>query len=259
LEGDDYWNSPEKLQKQVDFLDSHPDFVICSHWVDRLEQESGKIHYKFYGPPVAKPYYTDDDILEHGPFCLACSWLYRNHLLSEFPAWYADSISGDLVLLLLYGQHGKIGVLDEAMATYRFRREGAWSGNPSLTKRQQAIFVHKFIGKKLELHRRVSYRLGLSRKYMRLFNVCNTEGKTLRACLAFGNALWITPSDFRKQLVVNTFPFFEGILNRWQSFVQVLRIFRIKWLGIMKRLCGQKIYQKLKAKYHSLKKQNSNV
>lgn len=31
VEGDDYWTSPDKLQRQADFLDRHPDYTICFH------------------------------------------------------------------------------------------------------------------------------------------------------------------------------------------------------------------------------------
>ncbi len=38
-EGDDYWTSPLKLQKQVDFLDANPDFSVCFHPVTVIYED----------------------------------------------------------------------------------------------------------------------------------------------------------------------------------------------------------------------------
>lgn len=40
-EGDDYWTDPHKLQKQVDFLDTHPEYVLCCHRYKILNQNDG--------------------------------------------------------------------------------------------------------------------------------------------------------------------------------------------------------------------------
>lgn len=41
-EGDDYWTDPYKLQKQVDFLESHPDFSMCFHKVEVLSYNESR-------------------------------------------------------------------------------------------------------------------------------------------------------------------------------------------------------------------------
>ena len=40
-EGDDYWTDPHKLQKQVDFLDTHPEYVLCCHRYKIFNQNDG--------------------------------------------------------------------------------------------------------------------------------------------------------------------------------------------------------------------------
>lgn len=42
-EGDDYWTDPFKLQKQVDFMESHPEYSVCFHRCKYLYEKTGEI------------------------------------------------------------------------------------------------------------------------------------------------------------------------------------------------------------------------
>ena len=41
--GDDFWHNPQKIQLQVDFMESHPDCILCHTDNDVLYEKSGKI------------------------------------------------------------------------------------------------------------------------------------------------------------------------------------------------------------------------
>ena len=49
-EGDDYWTDPQKLQKQVSFLDSHPDYAMSYTGTQYLDQGSGTLRSGSYIP-----------------------------------------------------------------------------------------------------------------------------------------------------------------------------------------------------------------
>lgn len=49
-EGDDYWTNENKLQMQVDFLDKHLDYSICSHRIKRFDQDEQLFWVDRLGP-----------------------------------------------------------------------------------------------------------------------------------------------------------------------------------------------------------------
>jgi len=132
LDGDDFWTSPFKLQKQVHFLDNHPECSICFHPVVNLFEKGDKEDRVVY-PPKRKDLYTLEDLLESN-FIASCSSMFRNGLLGEFPDWYFRIPVGDWPLHILNSQHGTIGYLDEVMGVYRIHGKGIWSSRGSIRK-----------------------------------------------------------------------------------------------------------------------------
>ena len=187
LEGDDYWTDPLKLQKQVNFLDNNPEFVICFHRTDFLDQESGKIIHGGLGPPISKPYYTVDDLFQHCNFMPTCSVVFKNNLFSTFPDWYYEVGVGDFPLHILNASHGEIGFIDESMTVYRKHPGGLYGGQNLLENCERRVQMYLLLGDKLSLNKRVSYHLGVLNQTV---NLC-------RAYWEAGNGVNAIPFAFK--------------------------------------------------------------
>ncbi|MEG9328953.1 glycosyltransferase [Salinimicrobium catena] len=115
-EGDDYWIDPYKLQKQVDFLEANPNYVLCFHKIKILTR-GGKIVDDFITNPPANS--TDlKDFTEKGNYIHTPSGVFRNSI-QKFPLEFTHVPFGDYFLYFLLGRYGKFYCLDEAMAIYR--------------------------------------------------------------------------------------------------------------------------------------------
>lgn len=131
-EGDDYWTDPLKLQKQVDFLDAHPDFTICFHpvkvlWEDQPERE------EIFPASSSQKTFTAEDLIK-GNFIQTNSVLYRWVFPEKesLDIWPDNILPGDWFLHLIHAKHGKIGMLDDVMAVYRRHPGGIWQGARTL-------------------------------------------------------------------------------------------------------------------------------
>lgn len=125
LDGDDYWVSPDKLQRQADFLDAHADCAMCFHSVTAV-WDDGREPSAVMRPPRIKEVYTLSDLLECN-LIQACSPMYRKGLFREHPVWVYLTPVMDWAHHILHALHGGIGYIDEPMGVYRQHRGGAYS------------------------------------------------------------------------------------------------------------------------------------
>ncbi len=123
-EGDDYWISPHKLQRQVESLRNRPDCVVSHH--QSMVVEDGRIVRLSQLPQSAARDHSSLE-LSRGAWTLTLSMLYRNVQIPTHP--YADRIvNGDEYLRARLGLHGGSVFIDgDEVAVYRRHPGGIWS------------------------------------------------------------------------------------------------------------------------------------
>jgi len=125
-EGDDFWISPEKLALQVDFLEKHPEYVMCHTDFD-LTTGNYRNH-KIYQSP--DDYYFPQSIL--GDLGIGTlTTLYRADVYDRLPQlWRVNGWPmGDHPLWIELSHEGKIKFLRQVTARYRLLPDSASHGN----------------------------------------------------------------------------------------------------------------------------------
>ena len=125
LDGDDYWTSSAKLQRQVAYLDEHPECSMCFHnvvWV----HEDGSRPAVPYNPPEQTSEVDLHELLGANPVA-SCSTVFRREAIRPLPEWMFDQPWGDWQLVILASQHGKVHYLPELMGVHLTHPGGMWS------------------------------------------------------------------------------------------------------------------------------------
>ena len=167
-EGDDYWIDSLKLQKQVDFLEKHSEYVL-SHTSIKYYYQSQ--HFFISSKDIEinskiqeKGYILREDILSSYRIQTA-SVVYRRNLLEKIqesdPFLYKSGyfLMGDTPLWYGLLQKGKIHFLQEVTTVYR-KNNGSVTGHKNLKK------YYRFILSMAELRLYLALRDNLSKSFI---------------------------------------------------------------------------------------------
>lgn len=126
-EGDDYWTSPTKLQKQVEVLEENSSVVGVFHAVE-MTDENGVLLGRVPSYEGERTLAFEDIIAVNDR--ATCSMLFRHNSPGPDLAWAKSLPMGDWPLQATLAAHGKWVLLPESMGTYRKHRGGVWSSAP---------------------------------------------------------------------------------------------------------------------------------
>lgn len=161
-DGDDYWTDELKLQKQVDFLEANPDYILCFTNTMLLNTLTGKLQpakEHIWDTASTSELLTYNSIgLKDFPNDIHCpghisSIVFRNNVL-KLPSWYKDCYINDEPLFLMLSKYGKAKFINEIMTVYRMTPTGYssydfsfvrdWTGRIHFYKKIDNYFDKKY-------------------------------------------------------------------------------------------------------------------
>lgn len=127
--GDDWWHNPNKIQLQVDFMEAHPECVLCHTDEDEYYENTGLLKKSVKQangivPPEGKIQKT---ILSGEEHISAVTMCYRRSTFEKYVP--ADEFARrrfpreDWPILLILSAHGDIRYIPVSTATYRIGQE----------------------------------------------------------------------------------------------------------------------------------------
>ncbi len=126
LEGDDYWCSPFKLKRQMDFLDTHWEANACAVnyfvYVQESQQLFPRVILNQEHRLLTARDLINDNLVGNFSVCM-----YRKSVFEALPKKLFELCSYDWIINICLAREGFFAFLGECMSVYRVHSNGMWS------------------------------------------------------------------------------------------------------------------------------------
>jgi glycosyltransferase involved in cell wall biosynthesis len=146
-DGDDFWTDSSKLQKQVDFMEAHPNCSISCHKVLYHFENEGVEDYEF--PDITGDRIFSKDKLFGNYISATSSIMFVNEKIDELQNFLNDFMVYDLPIIYFYLNIGDMAYLDKRMTNYRLHNQSFY--HPLKSIKQEFIQFDTFIKLKSRL------------------------------------------------------------------------------------------------------------
>ncbi|HAY3507525.1 GNAT family N-acetyltransferase [Elizabethkingia anophelis] len=142
-EGDDYWTSPDKLAKQIEYLENNLDCNLVYHRSEVLDEESGEIELEKLNNPEFPMKRDLSYFALNGNFMHTATVMYRNNF--KLPEKLFSGVVGDYILWFLNGEKGLYGYIPDIMSVYRFWGGSTWGKKKTYFKVKGTLVMLKML------------------------------------------------------------------------------------------------------------------
>lgn len=220
-EGDDYWTDIYKLQKQVEYMENHPECSLCVHGGIIVTASEKKI--KKYNRPNKgnKIFNVDEVIAGGGGLFLTNSLFFPTEFINNRPAFLNNAPVADYPFAINLSMLGTVFYMDELMSAYRVGDSGSWTSR-NMSNIEKEIKHYNEIANMLD-----EVNLYTNRKFEKTINWTKNKNQFLlllnqrkfkEAKTGVYKEIYIK-MVFRRKIIILLDQYFPNLLN----FLRIMR------------------------------------